>query len=77
MYRRQGCLSGILQLLTFKWVFDWLQGSFGFGRGGCAGIGCGMILLIIFLALVCSTVTNTDWGRLGLSILQAATMFVH
>lgn len=68
MNQRQGCLSGILQLLTLQWLFDWAQGSFGFGRGGCIGAGCGMILLVVFLALVCSTLSGTDWSRFGLAM---------
>jgi hypothetical protein len=43
-------------------LFGWLQDRFGFGRGAsCTGIGCGMILLFIFLALVSSTCAGTDW----------------
>ncbi len=61
---RPGCLIGLLKLFLLDKVFDWLQGRFGFGRGGCAGVGCGVILLIIFLVFLCSTLTHTDWFHL-------------
>ena len=33
--------------------FDWLQDRFGFGRGvSCGGIGCGLILLAVFVMLM-------------------------
>ena len=65
MRDRQGCLAGLLQLFLLDKLFDWLQKRFGFGRGlSCSGIGCGLILLVIFLALACGTVTNTDWTKL-------------
>ena len=61
---RQGCLEGLLEAFLLTAVFDWLQKRFGFGRGAsCGGIGCGMILLIIFILLVCGTCTSTDWFR--------------
>lgn len=63
MRERQGCLAGLLQLFLLDKLFDWLQARFGFGRG-CSGAGCGLILLVIFLALVCGTLSNTDWTRL-------------
>ncbi len=70
MNDRPGCLSGIFRLAMLNWVFDWLQGRFGFGRGlSCSGCGCGLILLLIFVALACSTVVGTDWFRLGLHAL--------
>lgn len=65
MRERQGCLAGLLKLFLLDKLFDWLQARFGFGRGfSCTGIGCGLILLIVFVALACGTVTNTDWTRL-------------
>jgi hypothetical protein len=65
MERRQGCLVGLLKLAFLNTIFDWLQDRFGFGRGAsCSGIGCGTILLIIFILLACSTCANTDWLRL-------------
>ena len=56
---RPGCLSGVLKLLLLNWLFDWLQENFGFGRG-CTGFGCGVIFLLIFLALTCSVITGTN-----------------
>jgi hypothetical protein len=62
---RPGCLSGILKLVLLGWLFDWLQDTFGFGRGlSCTGCGCGFILLIIFLALLCKIVFGTNWFEL-------------
>jgi len=46
-------------------AYNWLQSTFGYRRGGCIGIGCGTILLFVFIILVCGTCTNTDWFRLG------------
>ncbi len=66
MYRRPGCLGGLLRLAFLTALFDWLQDRFGFGRGcSCTGIGCGLILLFIFILLVCGTCTGTDWFRLS------------
>jgi hypothetical protein len=60
--RRQGCLSGLLQLLLLDALFDWLQDRFGFGRGcSCTGCGCGILLLIIFVMTACSILSGTDW----------------
>ncbi len=58
--QRQGCLQGILELFLLNALFDWLQQRFGFGRG-CSGFGCGIILLIVFICLACSVLTNTNW----------------
>ncbi len=64
MERRPGCLIGLLKLAFLNAIFDWLQDRFGFGRGfSCSGIGCGVILLIIFIVLACTTCANTDWLR--------------
>lgn len=64
--RRQGCLTGLLELFLLDRLFHWLQRRFGFGRGcSCSGIGCGFILLILFVALSCQIVMGTDWLRLG------------
>ena len=64
MERRQGCLAGLLKLAVLDAVFDWLQDRFGFGRGcSCTGMGCGDILLILFIILSCGVVTGTDWFR--------------
>jgi hypothetical protein len=55
-----------MRLFMLRWLFDWLQQQFGFGRKqSCFGVGCGMILLLIFLVLACSTLTGTDWTRIG------------
>lgn len=65
MRDRQGCLAGLLQLFLLDKLFDWLQKRFGFGKGlSCSGIGCGFILLNIFVVLACGTFTNTDWTKL-------------
>ncbi len=65
MERRPGCLVGLLKLAFLNAIFDWLQDRFGFGRGAsCGGVGCGVILLIIFLLLACSTCMGTDWFQL-------------
>jgi hypothetical protein len=68
MRDRPGCLSGLLELFLLDKLFDWLQDSFGFGRGGCCGCGCGMILLVIFLMIACSILTGTDWTRIGFAL---------
>ena len=66
MRDRPGCLSGLFKLAFLNWLFDWLQDRFGFGRGlSCTGIGCGLILLVIFALLACGVITGTDWMRLG------------
>jgi hypothetical protein len=45
-------------------AFDWLQKRFGFGRGcSCTGFGCGFLLLIIFILLMCNIITGTNWLR--------------
>jgi hypothetical protein len=62
---RQGCLSALLELFLLDKLFDWLQRKFGFGRGcSCTGIGCGFVLLIVFVAATCSLVTKTNWLHL-------------
>jgi hypothetical protein len=64
MNNRPGCLSGLLKLTVLNIIFDFLQERFGFGRGcSCTGIGCGVILLILFVMFACSIVTGTDWFR--------------
>jgi hypothetical protein len=68
MRNRGGCLEGLLKLFLLTAAFDYLEDRFGFGRGcSCGGIGCGLIILCVFLVLVCGTVTGTDWTRLSLS----------
>ena len=64
-YARPGCLSGLFKIFLLDWLFDWLQGRFGFGRGcSCSGCGCGVILFIIFVGLMCSILTRTDWTQI-------------
>lgn len=65
MDNRPGCLGGLLRLFALKWLFDWLQETFGFGRGGLCGCGCGTMLLILFLIFACGILTGTDWFQLG------------
>ncbi len=65
MNDRPGCLVGLLKLAFLNAIFDWLQDRFGFGRGAsCSGIGCGVILLILFLIFACSIFSGTDWFSL-------------
>ena len=59
---KQGCLAGLTELFLLDKLFDWLQKRFGFGKGlSCTGIGCGVIMLIIFIIIACGIVTGTDW----------------
>ncbi|MFH2102909.1 MAG: hypothetical protein ABIJ39_06085 [Chloroflexota bacterium] len=63
--RRPGCLSGLLKLFLLDRLFDWLQQRFGFGRGcSCSGIGCGLILTVVFIVMACSILSGTDWFRI-------------
>jgi hypothetical protein len=55
---------GFLKLFLLDKLFDWLQARFGFGRGGCIGAGCGILLLILLIALSCGVITGTDWFHL-------------
>jgi hypothetical protein len=65
MRDRQGCLQGLFELFLLNTVFDWLERRFGFGRGGsCTGIGCGLILLLLFLIFLCNICGSTHWTRL-------------
>ncbi len=65
MRDRQGCLAGLLELFLLDKLFDWLQRRFGFGRGcSCGGLGCGFILLVLFVVLACGIINNVDWTRL-------------
>jgi hypothetical protein len=64
MHNRPGCLSGLLKLFFVDAIFDWAQRRFGFGRGGCCGCGCGVIMLILFVGIVCSILSGTDWTHL-------------
>jgi len=62
---RPGCLSGLLKLFLLDRLFNWLQNTVGFKRGGCLGVGCGFILMIVFIGLVCSVIGGTDWLQLS------------
>lgn len=71
---RPGCLAGLFQLFLLNTVFDFLQERFGFGRGcSCTGIGCGVILLIIWAIIFCGILAGTDWTKL-LEVLPALPM---
>ena len=69
MRERPGCLTGLLELAFLNWIFDALEKRFGFGKGcSCTGLGCGVILLLVFLLIACSILGGTDWGHLGFSL---------
>lgn len=61
MQDRPGCFGGILRLVALGWLFDWLNDNIGFGRGGCTGVGCGLILLVVALVFGCSILFGTNW----------------
>lgn len=61
MHERRGCLAGLLELFLLDRLFDWLQGRVGFGRGGCMGCGCGLILMLLFISLAFSVIFGTNW----------------
>lgn len=63
---RPGCLSGLLKLFFLRAGYDWAQRNIGYGRGGCAGCGCGTILFIIMVILFLSILFGTDWFDLRL-----------
>ncbi len=66
MSDQPGCISGLLKLLLLGWLFDFLQDRFGFGRGcSLTGIGCGCVLLVVFIGLACSIALGTNWTNLG------------
>jgi len=60
---RPGCLGGLLRLAVLKWLFGFLQDRFGYGKEdkSCSSIGCGTLLLILFILMVCYVLFNTDW----------------
>lgn len=64
MDQRPGCLGGLFRIFLLDTLFNWLQRTVGFGRGGCGGCGCGLILLIIFIVVLFSILFGTDWFRL-------------
>ncbi len=65
MDQRPGCLSGLLKLFLFEKLFNWLQRKIGFGRGGICGCGCGVILFVIMVSVLCSIIFGTDWLHLS------------
>lgn len=66
MQRRQGCLQGLFEMFMLTAAFDWMERRFGFGRNcSCTGLGCGMVILVIFMVLACSIITGTNWLRVG------------
>ena len=66
--RRPGCLTGLLEMFFLRSAYNWGQRNIGFGRGGCFGCGCGMIMLIIFVLVFFSILFGTDWGSFRLLI---------
>ena len=66
MYRnnRPGCLEGLLRLFLLNTLFSWLQRTIGFGRGGCGGLGCGLIIFIVAACVIIGQVCQIDWLRL-------------
>jgi hypothetical protein len=62
--RRQGCLSGLMQMAFLNWIYRAAQTKFGAGRGGCAGLSCGAVLLILFIIFSCMIIFGTDWFAL-------------
>jgi hypothetical protein len=65
MNDRPGCLGGLLRIAIIGAVYTWLQENLGFHKGGCGGVGCGVILVILLLVLVCGTCTGTNWFHVG------------
>ncbi len=62
---RPGCLGGLLRLLLLTWVYNFLQERLGFGQGcSCTGVGCGTLLLILFLIFLCRILFGTHWLHL-------------
>ena len=62
---RPGCLGGLFRLAILAALFDFLQDRFGFGqRTSCCSLGCGVILMFIFIMLACGTCAGTDWFSL-------------
>ncbi len=65
MNDRPGCLGGLLRIGIISVAYSWLQKNLGFGKGGCGGLGCGVILVILLIVLVCGTCTGTNWFHLS------------
>lgn len=64
MNDRPGCLGGLFRIFLLDTLFNWLQRTVGFGRGGCGGCGCGLILMILFLIILFSILFGTNWFKL-------------
>lgn len=64
MDNRPGCLVGLGKIFLLGWLFEWLQKTFGFRSGSCLGCGCGLILLVIFIAALLSIIFGTNWLHL-------------
>lgn len=60
-----GCLGGIMRLAALGWIFRWLQENIGFGRGGCSGAGCGVVLVVLLVIFGCSILFGTNWFNAG------------
>ncbi len=72
---RPGCLGGLLRLVLLTWLFEFLEERFGFGKGcSCSGVGCGVILLVLFVIFACYILASTRWGHL--TVLPPAALFV-
>ncbi len=61
LQERPGCFGGLLKLFALGWIMDWLQDNVGFGRGGCGGVSCGVILLALALIFGCAIIFGTNW----------------
>ena len=69
MDQRPGCLGGLFRIFLLDTVFNWLQRTIGYGRGGCGGCGCGLILMILFLVILFSILFGTNWFKI-VSVFQ-------
>ena len=58
---RPGCFGGLFRLFALGWITDFLQDNVGFGRGGCGGTGCGVVILAIAVIFGCSVIFGTNW----------------
>ena len=57
---KQGCLSALLQLFLVRNIYDWAQRKFGYGNG-ILGCGCGCLLMVVFIIVVFSILTKTNF----------------
>lgn len=60
-----GCLTGLIKLFLLDKIYNWLQRTIGFKHGGCIGCGCGTILFILFIIILISILTGTNWFEIG------------